>query len=168
MPFQLANKFESFQKMGKQSGFYFYVPAWNTSKTDPATGYHWFPETKIWKSKHRQRNSLRSLIQFISTVRQLFWICFDYKNFTEKADGGRTKWTVCTPMMTGSHGTGLWTTQGWSGKKYDVTERLKSLFDGKVEYKNSKDLKSQIVSQESADFFKALMKIFIHYSFIEA
>src|SRR5690606_32793952 len=36
---QLANKFESFQKMGKQSGFLFYVPAWNTSKIDPTTGF---------------------------------------------------------------------------------------------------------------------------------
>ena len=25
--------------MGKQSGFLFYVPAWNTSKIDPATGF---------------------------------------------------------------------------------------------------------------------------------
>jgi CRISPR-associated protein Cpf1 len=44
-------------------------------------------------------------------------------------------------------------------EKYDVTERLKSLFDEKgVEYKNGKDLKPQIVNRESADFFKALMK----------
>ena len=37
--YQLANKFESFQKMGKQSGFLFYTQAWNTSKIDPVTGF---------------------------------------------------------------------------------------------------------------------------------
>ena len=36
---QLTNKFESFQKIGKQSGFLYYVPAWNTSKMDPVTGF---------------------------------------------------------------------------------------------------------------------------------
>ena len=37
--YQLANAFESFRKLGKQSGFLFYIPAWNTSKIDPVTGF---------------------------------------------------------------------------------------------------------------------------------
>lgn len=36
---QLTNQFVSFQKLGKQSGFLYYVPAWNTSKIDPVTGF---------------------------------------------------------------------------------------------------------------------------------
>ena len=36
---QLTNKFTSFKELGKQSGFLFYVPAWNTSKIDPVTGF---------------------------------------------------------------------------------------------------------------------------------
>ena len=43
---QLSNKFESFQKLGKQSGFIFYVPAWHTSKIDPATGFVNFLQPK--------------------------------------------------------------------------------------------------------------------------
>ena len=37
--YQLTSKFDSFQKLGKQSGFLFYIPAWNTSKIDPVTGF---------------------------------------------------------------------------------------------------------------------------------
>lgn len=37
--YQLTNKFESFQKMGKQSGILFYTAASYTSTTDPVTGF---------------------------------------------------------------------------------------------------------------------------------
>lgn len=37
--FQLTSKFSSFKDMGKQCGFLFYIPAWNTSKIDPLTGF---------------------------------------------------------------------------------------------------------------------------------
>ena len=37
--YQLTDKFESFEKMGSQSGFLFYVPAAYTSKIDPVTGF---------------------------------------------------------------------------------------------------------------------------------
>ena len=37
--YQLAQKFISFQKLGKQSGFLFYIPAAYTSKIDPITGF---------------------------------------------------------------------------------------------------------------------------------
>ncbi|MDT8391542.1 MAG: type V CRISPR-associated protein Cas12a/Cpf1 [Lentisphaeria bacterium] len=37
--YQLTNKFESFQKMGKQSGILFYTTASYTSTTDPVTGF---------------------------------------------------------------------------------------------------------------------------------
>ena len=37
--YQLTNKFESFEKLGKQSGILFYTQASYTSKVDPVTGY---------------------------------------------------------------------------------------------------------------------------------
>ena len=46
---QLANKFKSFEKINEQSGFLFYVPAWNTSKIDPATGFVDFLKPKYGK-----------------------------------------------------------------------------------------------------------------------
>ena len=32
--YQLTNKFETFNKIGKQSGVLYYIPAWCTSKID--------------------------------------------------------------------------------------------------------------------------------------
>ena len=37
--YQLSSVFKSAEKRGKQSGFIFYIPAWNTSKIDPVTGF---------------------------------------------------------------------------------------------------------------------------------
>lgn len=37
--YQMAQKFVSFQRLGKQSGFLFYIPAAYTSKIDPVTGF---------------------------------------------------------------------------------------------------------------------------------
>ena len=37
--YQLTDRFESFERMGQQTGFLFYIPAAFTSKIDPATGF---------------------------------------------------------------------------------------------------------------------------------
>ena len=156
---QLANKFESFQKMGKQNGFIFYVPAWNTSKTDPATGFVDFLKPRYENLKKAKEFFEKFDSIHFNSEKNYFEFAFDYKNFTEKAEGGRTKWTVCTTNEDRFAWNKSLNNNRGGQEKYDVTERLKSLFDEKgVEYKNSKDLKSQIASQESADFFKALMR----------
>lgn len=156
--FQLANKFESFQKMGKQNGFIFYVPAWNTSKTDPATGF-----IDFLKPRYENLNQAKDFFEKFDSIRlnskaDYFEFAFNFKNFTEKADGGRTKWTVCTTNEDRYAWNRALNNNRGSQEKYDITAELKSLFDGKVDYKSGKDLKQQIASQESADFFKALMK----------
>jgi CRISPR-associated protein Cpf1 len=157
--FQLANKFESFQKMGKQNGVFFYVPAWNTSKTDPVTGF-----VDLLKPSYENLGQAKEFFGRFKSIRfnsdkNHFEFAFDYKDFTEKAEGSRTEWTVCT---TGEEryawNKTLNNNKGGQGK-YDVTEHLRSLFDDKkIEYKNGEDLKPQIALQESADFFKLLMK----------
>ncbi len=50
--YQLTNKFESFQKLGKQSGILFYVTASYTSRVDPVTGYmqNLYPKQKEGKA----------------------------------------------------------------------------------------------------------------------
>jgi len=156
---QLANKFESFQKMGKQNGFIFYVPAWNTSKTDPATGFVDFLKPRYENLKQAKEFFEKFDSIHFNSKENYFEFVFDYKNFTEKAEGARTKWTVCTTDEDRYAWNKTLNNNRGRQEKYDVTGRLKSLFDEKgVEYKNGKDLKPQIARQESADFFKALMR----------
>jgi CRISPR-associated protein Cpf1 len=156
--FQLANKFESFQKMGKQSGFIFYVPAWNTSKIDPVTGF-----VDLLKPKYENLTQAKEFFEKFDSIcfngtNNYFEFSLDYKKFTEKADGGRTKWTVCTTNEDRYSWNKTLNNNKGGQENCNVTERLKALFDGKIEYKNGKDLQSEIARQEATDFFKMLMK----------
>ena len=94
--YQLANKFESFQKMGKQSGFLFYTRAWNTSKIDPVTGF-----VNLFDTKYESIDKAKSFFSKFDGIKynaakDWFEFSFDYDKFTSKAEGTKTKWTVCT------------------------------------------------------------------------
>uniref|UniRef100_UPI0035F21D55 ReChb n=1 Tax=synthetic construct TaxID=32630 RepID=UPI0035F21D55 len=156
--YQLTNKFESFQKMGKQSGFLFYVPAWNTSKIDPTTGF-----VNLFHPRYENVEKAKEFFNKFDSIRynsekDYFEFAFDYNNFTEKAEG--TKWTVCT------YGERIKTYRNadknnqWDSKEVNVTEEFKNLFDEyNIDYKNGNDLKEAILSQDDADFFKSLLHL---------
>lgn len=93
---QLAGKFESFRKLGKQSGCLFYIPAWNTSKIDPVTGFINMLDTR-YENADKAR-CFFSKFDRINYNAEQDWFEFhlDYSNFGSKADGTRTKWTLCT------------------------------------------------------------------------
>lgn len=152
---QLTNKFVSFEKLGKQSGFLYYVPAWNTSNIDPVTGFVNLFDTRFQNiEKSREFFAKFDAIRF-NEQKGYFEFVFDYNKFTQKADGTRTKWTVCT------YGTRIKTFKNpdknsqWDNIELDLTEEFKNLFgsyDG--------DLKSHIVSQNTKEFFKSLLYLF--------
>lgn len=155
---QLSDKFDSFKKLTKQSGFIFYVPAWNTSKIDPVTGF-----VDFLKPKYK---SVKEAIAFFSKFDSIrfnaekdwFEFAFDYSRFTDKAKGTRTKWTICTfgdfryaynRTINGGHG-------GY--EKWNVSEKLKKLFaDFNIDTEVS-ELIPAITSQTSVEFFKTLIK----------
>lgn len=93
---QLANKFESFRKLGKQSGCLFYIPAWNTSKIDPVTGF-----VNMLDTRYENADKARCFFSKFDRItynadQDWFEFHLDYNNFGSKADGTRTKWTLCT------------------------------------------------------------------------
>lgn len=96
---QLTSEFENFKKSEHQNGCLFYIPAWNTSKIDPATGFANLLDT-------RYTNADKAL-EFFSKFDEIryneekdwFEFEFDYDEFTQKAHGTRTKWTLCTYGM---------------------------------------------------------------------
>lgn len=156
--YQLTNKFESFQKMGKQSGFLFYIPAWNTSKMDPTTGFVNLFDTRyenIEKSKvfFGKFDSIR-----YNVAKGWFEFAFDYDNFTAKAEGTKTKWTLCT------YGTRIETKRNpeknneFDSVEIDLTECFKALFS-KYQINVNGNLKEQICNQNDASFFKELLHL---------
>jgi len=143
---QLTNKFESFQKMGKQSGFLYYVPAWNTSKIDPVTGFVDFlkPKYENVKSSHDFFSKFDS-IKFNSS-KNYFEFAFDYNSFTTKAEGSKTKWTICTFGDERFY----YVPSDKSTPKINITEKLKELFkEENITFENGVDLIPAILKAES-------------------
>ena len=156
--YQLTNKFESFQKMGKQSGFLFYIPAWNTSKMDPTTGF-----VNLFDTRYENMEKAKVFFGKFDSIRLnsdkgWFELAFDYNNFTTKAEGTQTKWTLCT------YGTRIETKPNpeknnkFDSVEFDLTERIKELF-AKYKLDLNGNLKEQICNQTDAAFFKELLHL---------
>lgn len=157
--YQLASKFESFSKLGKQSGFLFYIPAWNTSKIDPVTGfvnlfdlrYESIERTKLFFSKFK-------FVRY-NQSRDWFEFAFDYNDFTDKATGTRTEWNITT------HGTRIITFRNpeknsqWDSREVVLTDEFKVLFS-KYGIALNGNLKESIAIQTDRLFFETLLNCF--------
>lgn len=166
--YQLAGQFESFQKLGKQSGMLFYVPAGYTSKIDPKTGFVNLLNFKDLTNIHKKRDFFSKFddIHFDSS-RNSFVFSFDYKNFDGKGkeEMQRTKWDVYSRDKRIVYNA--------KDKSYDdvlPTENLKSLFDmAGLNYKSENNLLDSVMavgadlkegerpSKEIAEFWDGLL-----------
>lgn len=153
--YQLTNKFESFQKLGKQSGFLFYIPAWNTSKMDPTTGF-----VNLLDTRYENEDKAKAFFEKFDSIKynadkDWFEIAFDYNKFTAKAEGTRTKWTLCT------YGNRIETFRNpeknnqWDNKEIDLTETIKGFFNG--DYQG--ELKAKILTQSGKSFWEGLLHL---------
>ncbi len=156
--YQLTNKFESFQKLGKQSGFLFYIPAWNTSKMDPTTGF-----VNLLDTRYENMEKAKVFFGKFESIRynqakDWFEFAFDYGKFTTKAEGTRTKWTLCT------YGTRIETKRNpeknseFDSIEFCLTDKFKELF-AKYKLDLNGNLKEQICSQTDVAFFKDLLHL---------
>lgn len=125
---QLANKFESFNKLGKQSGCLFYVPAWNTSKIDPVTGF-----VNMLDTRYESVDRARLFFSKFDSIRyneekNWFEFSFDYNNFHKKLEGTQTQWTLCT------YGPRIRTFRNpdklnqWDNQEVNLTDEFKKVF----------------------------------------
>lgn len=96
---QFTSEFENFKKSEHQNGCLFYIPAWNTSKIDPATGF-----ANLFDTRYTNADKALEFFSKFDAIRyneekDWFEFEFDYNKFTQKAHGTRTKWTLCTYGM---------------------------------------------------------------------
>lgn len=154
--YQLTSKFESFEKLGKQSGFLFYVPAWNTSKIDPVTGF-----VNLFDTHYKSIDSAKKFFSSFDSIRYeaekgWFEFRFDYRNFGTKADGTRTVWTLCT------RGSRIETFRNpdknsqWDNQEIDLTSAIKSHLES-YGINLSSNLKDGICSQSDKRFFEGML-----------
>lgn len=158
--YQLTAPFISFDKLGKQSGILYYVPAAYTSKICPATGFMNFLYTR-YKSCDESKAFFGKMksIRYNSTEKY-FEFKFDYADYSINKSLGsyRTDWTVCT------HGTvryrNIKKENKWVSELVDVTEGLKTLFGKeKIKYEDGRELKDDIVKVGKKDFYTELYRL---------
>ncbi len=159
--YQLTNKFDSFKKLGKQSGVLYYIPAWNTSKMDPATGF-----VNLFYLRYENVEKSKDFVRKIDDIRYndqkgYFEFDIDYKKFTAKADGTRTKWTLC------SYGSRIYSYRNrdknsqWDSKEVDITNEFKTLFEkNNINFKCKKDIKDEILKIEEKVFWEDFIRLF--------
>lgn len=159
--FQLTNKFESFQKLGKQSGMLFYVPAWNTSKMDPVTGF-----VNLFNLKYENIEKTKSFFEKFESIRynadkKWFEFSFDYSKFTNKAEGTKTNWTICTNKERIESFRNPEKNSQWDNREIVLTDEFIKLFDTYgMDYKINKNLVTDIVKQSDKAFYERLLYLF--------
>lgn len=149
--YQLTSKFESFEKLGKQSGFLFYVPAWNTSKIDPTTGF-----VNLFDTRYKNIDAAAEFFGSFDCIsynkdKDWFEFSFDYNNFTKKAEGTKTQWTICTCGERIEY-------VGKEYKRINLTEAFKQLFEEYMIDINS-DLQKSICTADNKQFFEKLLHL---------
>ncbi len=146
-------------KSGHQNGCIFYIPAWNTSKIDPVTGF-----VNLFDTRRITKDKIRSFFDKFDSIRYnaaTDWFEFetDYSKFTSKAELSRKKWTLC------SHGKRIRTFRNpaknnqWDNEEIDLTTKMKELF---VMYSIDihGNLKQAIAEQQTKEFYTNLLLLF--------
>lgn len=155
--YQLTNKFDGVNK-GKQNGIIFYVPAWDTSKIDPVTGF-----VNLLKPKYTSVSEAKKLFETIDDIKynantDMFEFCIDYGKFQRCNSDYKNTWTVCTNSSRILTCRNKEKNNMWDNKQIVLTDEFKSLFNEfGIDYKGN--LKTSILSISNADFYRRLIKL---------
>lgn len=155
--YQLTNKFDGINK-AKQNGIIFYVPAWDTSKIDPATGF-----VNLLKPKYTSVSEAKNLFETIDDIKynantDMFEFYIDYSKFPRCNSDFKKSWTVCTNSSRILIFRNKEKNNMWDNKQIVLTDEFKSLFNEfGIDYKGN--LKSSILSISNADFYRRLIKL---------
>jgi CRISPR-associated protein Cpf1 len=167
--FQLSNQFESFKKLGKQSGMIFYVPANHTSKIDPTTGFFNFlyPDVTSLEKGKEFFDKFDKIIY--NPKKDYFEFHCRYGSFVSEPSGDKKnddlgiynkiknkEWVICSNKEERFR-----SFKNNSGhieyKLVDVNSELIKIFkEENINYSSGKSLKSEIISSQSSSFLKSI------------
>lgn len=160
--YQLTNKFESFKKLGKQSGIIYYVDAYKTSKVCPKTGFVnlLYPRFKnIQKSKEYLKKF--KYIKF-SPEDNLFELNFNYSNFFSENKNKliRDNWSIWSNGIKLVQKRNKDKNNSWETKEINVTKELQELFhQNNIDYSSGENLIKQIINIENKSFYETLLNL---------
>lgn len=168
--YQLTNKFESFTKLGKQSGILFYVQAAYTSTTDPISGFI--------KNVYKRYSSIDDSILFWQSFdainyiaeRNSFEFSYDLNKLKVKASGkqdekkevklAKTAWTVSSHVERSQYKVNKETGQG-SHELFIVTDRIiKALTKAEINFNTNPDIKAALINSKSKELHETMLYCF--------
>lgn len=159
---QLADAYDNFNKYEngsvRQCGFIFYIPAWCTSKIDPATGF-----VSMLRCKYESVEKSKLFFSQFSRIsyddsEDLFSFSFNYDDFKVQSKYGKRGWTAYT------YGERIHTHRDKNQNNNFVSETImltaafKSLF-GEYGIDINGNIKEAISVQTDSKFFERLMKL---------
>ena len=160
--YQLTQQFTSFQRLGKQSGFLFYIPAAYTSKIDPVTGFvNHFNFNDITNAEKRKAFFMK--MERIEMRNGNIEFEFDYRKFKTYQTDFQNIWTVNTS------GKRIVINTDENGRKhkadyYPTQDIIKAFGNKGIYLEEGTDIKSLIsiidTTQANASLFHALFNAF--------
>ncbi|MFA6679734.1 MAG: type V CRISPR-associated protein Cas12a/Cpf1 [Candidatus Methanomethylophilaceae archaeon] len=144
--YQLTDEFDSFTKLGKQTGVLFYVPASYTSKIDPTTGFvNIFNTTKVTNTNARKEFLQKFESIYFDAAENAFAFRFDYRDFDVSQTDFKNIWTVYTK------GTRIkYIPKERNNHIIDPTQEIReSLLKYEIKYSDQEELLGKILSSES-------------------
>lgn len=155
--YQLTNKFESFQKIGKQTGVLFYIPAWCTSKIDPTTGFVNLLYCK-YESVEKSKSFINKFDDITYDFKNNYYVfSINYSKFTNRAYGVRESWYICTFGNRIETFRNFEKNNEWDNKDVNLTEEFSDLF--KKYNIDIDNLKFDILKQEDKEFYVEFMRL---------
>jgi len=141
---QLTNLITTLDKIGSQTGIIFYIPAWNTSKIDPITGFVNLLNNADMKYINQEKTK-----EFIEKIDRTYYengqfkFDIDFARWNNRYGESRTKWTLT------SYGKRIETYRDpernnqWCSDEIDLTEEFNKILniDGTLKMKDVKTYK---------------------------
>ena len=157
---QLTNPITTLEKIGSQTGIIFYIPAWNTSRIDPTTGF----VNLIYGLKYTNRDAFKDFISKIKDIRynnEYYEFDVDFKDFNSMYHDTKTNWTLCTygnRVVTYRDKDG---NNNWVSKEIDLTTEFNNLFNKYNIIDNFKETISNVDEPKFCEEFIRLFKLML-------
>jgi CRISPR-associated protein Cpf1 len=160
--YQLTNKFDSFKKLGKQSGIIYYVDAYKTSKICPKTGFVNLLYPKFDNIKKSQ--DFFSKFKYIkySNNENIFEFNFNYSNFfsDDKTKLIRDNWSIWSNGIKLDKRRNKDKNNSWETIQIDVTSELKTIFsENNINFDLGNNIVDDIVKIENKSFYESLIHL---------
>ena len=158
---QLCEPFKSFEKLGKQTGVLFYVPAAYTSKIDPLTGF-----TNLFPTKSLKYSNLKNAQEFLGRFDVIIYdekfqclrfdFCYDRFEHLHVQQNDKKIWQV---FAKGERL--IYSPRQRKTETVCLKKRFEKLLEEHLpDYRNSKNLKDAILNIEDVAFFREFLPLF--------